>query len=152
MLMTLRAVAAVLAQTSLHDDRSALFTVLLVGLGAAVGVIVGVLPALVAAVLLGYLPPPRLRRWDASGVLLEPRLIEFAAERAPTAEPAPVVLAAAEEPSGDPSPRSRPLAILAHARHQAVYDAAYAEQLDRVETLRSAIGGRRSKAPEPPAD
>jgi hypothetical protein len=154
MLMTLRAVAAVLAQTSLHDDRSALFTVLLVGLGAAVGVIVGVLPALVAAVLLGYLPPPRLRRWDASGVLLEPRLIEFAAEpeRAPTAAPASVVLAAAEEPSGDPSPRSRPLAILAHARHQAVYDAAYAEQLDRVETLRSAIGGRRSKAPEPPAD
>ncbi len=154
MLMTLPAAAAVLAQTSMHDDRSAIFTVLLVGLGAAVGVIVGVLPALVAAVLLGYLPPPRLRRWDASGVLREPSPIAFAAEpgQAPTAAPAPVVLAATEQPPGDAPPRSGQLAILAHARHQAVYDAAYAEQLDRVETLRSAIGGRRRKAPEPPAD
>jgi hypothetical protein len=154
MLMTLRAAAAVIAQASVHDDRSAFFTVLLVGVGAAVGVIVGVLPALVVAVLFGYLPAPRLRRLAAGSMLVEPPPFELAPapERASTAAPASVVLAAAEAPSGDPPRSGRPLAILAHARHQAVYDAAYAEQLDRVETLRSAIGGRRSKSPEPPAD
>jgi hypothetical protein len=44
------------------------------------------------------------------------------------------------------------LTVLAHARHQAVYDAAYAEQLDRVEALRTAIGGRLRKRPDPPSE
>jgi hypothetical protein len=143
----------VIAQPAPSGDRSAPFTVLLVGVGAAVGVLVGVIPALLAATLLGYLPPPRLRR--AGGLLVEPPRVERRAaprpEPAPAPLPAPVALAAAEEPPQDPQ-RSGQLAILAHARHQGVYDAAYAEQLDRVETLRSAIGGRRGTSPEPPSD
>jgi len=151
----------VVKETPATDDRSAPFTVLLVGVGASVGVIVGVIPALVAAVLLGYLPPPRLRR--RGGMLVEPPRPEPAPvpERAPL--PEPVVLAAAANANAnatvaavpDPpaeTPRSGQLAILAHARHQSVYDAAYAEQLDRVHALRSAIGGRRGKPSEPPAE
>jgi hypothetical protein len=125
-------------------------SVLLAGIGATIGATLGMVPALVAARLLGYLPsprPPRAAR-RAGGVLGEPPPFGFAPapERVEDA-PAPQVLAAGE-PSHDPPQ----LAMLAHARHQAVYDAAYAEQLDRVETLRSAIGGRRGKSPEPPPD
>jgi hypothetical protein len=141
----------VVAQPSARDERSAPITVLLVGLGAAVGVIVGVLPALVAALALGYLPPPRRRRRPARGVLAEPPPFAFAPERppAPVPAPAPVALVAAGDPSRDP-PRQGQLAILAHARHQDVYDTAYAEQLERVGALRSAIGDRRRTSPEPP--
>jgi hypothetical protein len=141
----------VVTQPSARDERSAPITVLLVGLGAAVGVIVGVLPALVAALALGYLPPPRRRGRLARGVLAEPAPLAFAPERppAPVPAPAPVALAAAEDPSRGP-PRQGQLAILAHARHQDVYDTAYAEQLERVGALRSAIGDRRRTSPEPP--
>jgi hypothetical protein len=147
----------VVAQPAAREERSAPITVLLVGLGAAVGVVVGGLPALVAALALGYLPPPRRRQRQrpASRVLAEPPPFELApapaAARAP--EPAPVALAAAEP--GDPSPdapRQGQLAILAHARHQDVYDTAYAQQLERVGALRSAIGDRRRTAPEPHKD
>jgi hypothetical protein len=140
----------VLAQPATGDERSAPITVLLVGLGAAVGVIVGVIPALVAALLLGYLPPPRRRSHPASGVLVEPPPL-FELGSAPGPVPAPVVLAAAEESSREP-PRQGQLAILAHARHQDVYDTAYAQQLERVGALRSAIGDRRRTSPEPPND
>jgi hypothetical protein len=149
-------VVVLLAQTVVHDERSAPITVLLVGLGAAVGVIVGVIPALIAATLLGYLPPPRLRR-RGDGMLVEPArstpqleaVPEPVAEpvRAPPPPPSPVALAAVQD-----APRSGPLGVLPRARHQAVYDAAYEEQLDRVQTLRSAIGGRRRKPVEPPAE
>jgi hypothetical protein len=139
----------VVAQPATRDERSAPITVLLVGLGAAVGVIVGVIPALVAALALGYLPPPRRRSRSAGGVLVEPPPPELEPVR-PLA-PAPVLLAAAEESSREP-PRQGQLAILAHARHQDVYDTAYAQQLERVGALRSAIGHRRRAAPEPPND
>jgi hypothetical protein len=155
MLMWLQStVAAVLvAQPAAHDERSAPITVLLVGLGAAVGVIVGVIPALVAAVALGYLPPPRRRMHRARGVLVEPPPDELELERAhvPAPPAAPVILAAASDPPSDP-PRQGQLAILAHARHQDVYETAYAEQLERVGALRSAIGDRRRTSPEPPSD
>jgi hypothetical protein len=146
----------VVAQPASRDERSAPIIVLLVGLGAAVGVIVGVLPALVAAMALGYLPPPprrRLRLRPASGVLAVPPPVALGAERAPVPvpAPAPVVLAETEDPPHDP-PRQGQLAILAHARHQDVYDTAYAEQLERVGALRSAIGDRRRTSPAPPDD
>ena len=145
----------VAAQPAGRDDRSAPVIVLLVGLGAAAGVIVGVLPALVAAAALGYLPPsPRRRRpRPATGVLAEPPPLAFGVEPAPASAPvpAPAVLAAADDAPRDP-PRQGQLAILAHARHQEVYDTAYAEQLERVGALRSAIGDRRRTAPDPPHD
>ncbi|WCB95088.1 hypothetical protein DSM104299_03830 [Baekduia alba] len=132
-------------------DRSAPITVLLVGLGAVVGVIVGLVPALLVGMLLGYVPPPQLGRRRAAGVLVEPARLsrpERAVERAPV--PAPVALAVAEERPAAPPPK--PLGILAHARHQSVYDAAYAAQLERVETLRAAIGGQLRDRPEPPGE
>jgi hypothetical protein len=142
----------VVTQPAAREERSAPITVLLVGLGAAAGVVIGVLPALVAALALGYLPPPRRRARHASRVLAEPVPFAFAPEPAP----APVALAAAAEsvaaePSRD-APRQGQLAILAHARHQDVYDTAYAQQLERVGALRSAIGDRRRASPEPPSD
>ena len=142
----------VVAQPSTRDERSAPITVLLVGLGAAVGVIVGVIPALVAALLLGYLPPPRRRSRLASGVLVEPPPLGLEPVRAPVAAsaPAPVVLAAPQDDASPEPQRQGQLAILAHARHQDVYDTAYAEQLERVGALRSAIGDRRRTSPEPP--
>lgn len=145
----------VVAQPASGDERSAPIIVLLVGLGAAAGVIVGVLPALVAAAALGYVPsPPRRRRPRmARGVLAVPPPIEVGLERAPVPAPvaAPVALAAAEDPPGD-APRPGQLAILAHARHQDVYDTAYAEQLERVGALRSAIGDRRRTTSAAPND
>ena len=143
----------IVTQPAAREERSAPITVLLVGLGAAAGVVIGVLPALVAAMALGYLPPPRRRARHASRVLAEPVPFAFAPE---PAAPAPVALAAttdavAEEPARD-APRQGQLAILAHARHQDVYDTAYAQQLERVGALRSAIGDRRSASPEPPSE
>jgi hypothetical protein len=147
----------VVAQPAVREERSAPITVLLVGLGAAAGVVVGVLPALVAAMALGYLPPPRRRARHASRVLAEPVPFAFAPESASApAAPVPVALAAAadagaEEPTRA-APRQGQLAILAHARHQDVYDTAYAQQLERVGALRSAIGHRRRASPDPPSD
>jgi hypothetical protein len=146
----------VVAQPAAHEERSAPVTVLLVGLGAAVGVVVGVLPALVAAMALGYLPPPRRRERPASRVLSEPMPFTFApvhaSTPAPAPAPAPAALAVPEdavENSSRAAPRHGQLAILAHARHQDVYDTAYADQLERVGALRSAIGDRRRTVPEP---
>jgi hypothetical protein len=147
----------VVREATTREDRSAPITVLLVGVGAAVGVLIGVIPAVAAAMLLGYLPPPRLAR--AGGVLVEP---PSAARPEPAAlppahqpegapQPAVRLAAAPEPPAAVPEPAGQ-LAILAHARHQGVYDAAYAEQLERVEALRAAIGDRRREPPEPPTD
>jgi hypothetical protein len=76
--------------------------------------------------------------------------------------PAPVARAAAPPPtpsaSGSASapdavePPAGPLGVLAEPRHQSVYDAAYAEQAERVEALRAAIGGRLRKRPAPPGE
>lgn len=135
------------AAAAVSGERSAPVTVLLVGVGAVVGVIVGMVPALVVAMLLGYLPPPRLagRR---GGLLVEP------ARAGPvTMAPAPVVRAAPPAvPAADAAPRAEPapLGVLAQARHQSVYDAAYTEQAERVEALRATIGGRLRKRPAPP--
>jgi hypothetical protein len=147
----------VVAQPAVRDERSAPIIVLLVGLGAAAGVILGVLPAAVAATALGYLPPPPRRRRLrlARGVLAEPPPLELELERAPVAVPAPATpaaLATTEDPPPHDTPRSGQLAILAHARHQDVYDSAYAEQLERVGALRSAIGDRRRTSPAPSHD
>jgi hypothetical protein len=149
------------AQASVPDERSAPVTVLLVGVGAVVGVVVGLIPALVAAVLLGYLPPPRLvpRR---GGLLVEPARAGPAAVAPPSAPgPAPVARAALPEippapgggdGDGDEHPPG-PIGVLAQARHQSVYDAAYAEQSERVDALRAAIGGRlRKRPPAPPGE
>ncbi|WP_445149593.1 hypothetical protein [Baekduia sp. Peel2402] len=137
------------------EERSAPITVLLVGIGAVVGVVVGLVPALVVAILLGYLPPPRLagRR---GGVLVEPARAELpSAVRAPL--PSAVARAAPPTPPTPappaPQPPSTPaLGVLAQARHQSVYDAAYAEQAERVDALRAAIGGRLRKEPSPPGE
>jgi hypothetical protein len=149
-----RAHTTTVVEAPARTDRSAPVTVLLVGVGAVVGVVVGLIPALVVAMLLGYLPPPRLARRRA-GVLVEPPRAAPAPAPAATmavAVAGPVVVAAAEDPPGGAEPPATPIAILAHARHQPLYDAAYAEQLERVETLRSAIGGRLRNRPEPPRE
>jgi hypothetical protein len=149
----------VVERASAGQDRSPAITVLLVGAGAAVGVIVGVIPALAAAMLLGVVPAPR-RASRAGGMLVEPPSAYRAAAPEPRAEPQsaalpelvaldPAAAGTAPEPA---AARSGQLAVLAHARHQDVYDAAYAEQLERVGALRSAIGGRRGAAPEAPND
>ena len=142
----------VVTQPAAREERSAPITVLLVGLGAAAGVIIGVLPALVAAMALGYLPPPRRRARHASRVLAEPVAVRARLRPTPASRWPPRPDAVAEEPSRD-APRQGQLAILAHARHQDVYDTAYAQQLERVGALRSAIGDRRrrvSRAAERP--
>lgn len=137
------------AAAAVSGERSAPVTVLLVGVGAVVGVIVGMVPALVVAMLLGYLPPPRLagRR---GGVLVEPAR----AGPVPVAPAPPVVRAApsraAPAAGGAPEAEPAPLGVLAQARHQSVYDAAYTEQAERVEALRATIGGRLRKRPAPP--
>jgi hypothetical protein len=148
-----------------HDDRSMAVTVLLVGVGATAGVIIGAIPALVAAMLLGYLPPPRLRlRLRNAGPPDEltafARLDAADARRAaallPAPAPSPATTILDPDVAGDAppvEPEATRVAILAHARHQAIYDAAYAEQLTRVEALRTAIGGRlRDAPPDPPTD
>jgi hypothetical protein len=152
----MRTTTLVQAPVAVQDERSAPVTVLLVGVGAVVGVVVGLIPALVAAMLLGYLPPPRLvpRR---GGLLVEPARagpapvgpapVARAAppEVAPAPAPAPLPDAVVEHPPG-------PIGVLAQARHQSVYDAAYAEQAERVDALRATIGGRLRKRPAPPAE
>jgi hypothetical protein len=137
---------------SAGEDRSAPLTVLLVGVGAVVGVVVGLVPALVVAMFLGYVPPPRLRPRMA-GMLVEPPRAPPVAfgETLTELPPAPVTAGAAQAADGDEPPAS-PIAILAHARHQSVYDSAYTEQLERVEKLRAAIGGRLRKPPAPPSE
>jgi hypothetical protein len=145
--LNLLAAAALQATAAVPDEQSAPIIVLLVGIGAVVGVIVGLIPALVAAMLLGYLPTPsRARR--RGGMLVEPPRAAppVVAPPPPAAAPAPVARHAPPEiPAG-------PIEVLAQARHQSVYDAAYAEQSERVETLRAAIGGRLRKSPAPPAE
>jgi len=140
-------------------ERSAPITVLLVGLGAVVGVIVGLVPALLVGMLLGYVPPPRLGRRAATGVRVEPTRFPRAdapVERAapPAAVSGPMALTVADEPraAGPQQPPPNPLEILAHARHQAVYDVAYAAQLERVEALRTAIGSQLRDRSGPPSD
>jgi hypothetical protein len=150
-----------------HDDRSMAVTVLLVGAGATAGVIIGAIPALVAAMLLGYVPPPRLRvrlRLRSAGPPDEltafARLDAADARRAAALLPAPAPSPATTILDPDPAghappvePEATRVAILAHARHQAIYDAAYAEQLTRVEALRTAIDGRlRDAPPDRPTD
>jgi hypothetical protein len=146
---------ATVAVAAVPDERSAPVTVLLVGIGAVVGVIVGLVPALVVAMLLGYLPPPRLapRR---GGLLVEPA--RAGPVLPPVAAPEPVARAAASPrtpPAPAPDAVEPPpgrLGVLAQARHQSVYDAAYAEQAERVEALRATIGGRLRKRPVPPSE
>jgi hypothetical protein len=148
-----RTTTVVQAPAAAPDERSAPVTVLLVGVGAVVGVVVGLIPALVVAMLLGYLPPPRLmpRR---GGLLVEPAR----AGPAPVGPaPAPVARAALQEVPSAPEVVGAerppgPIGVLAQARHQSVYDAAYAEQSERVDALRAAIGGRLRKRPAPPSE
>jgi len=117
-------------------ERSAPITVLLVGLGAVVG-----------------------GRRAATGVRVEPTRFPRAdapVERAapPAAVSGPMALTVADEPraAGPQQPPPNPLEILAHARHQAVYDVAYAAQLERVEALRTAIGSQLRDRSGPPSD
>jgi hypothetical protein len=150
----MRTTTVVQAQGAVPDERSAPVTVLLVGVGAVVGVVVGLIPALVAAMLLGYLPPPRLvpRR---GGLLVEPaRAGPEPVLPAPVARAAPPEVAPAPEPMPDAVVERPPgpIGVLAQARHQSVYDAAYAEQAERVDALRAAIGGRLRKRPAPPGE
>jgi hypothetical protein len=150
-----RARTTTVVQAAGQDERSAPVTVMLVGVGAVVGVVVGILPALVAATLLGYLPPPRRRRRVGDMLVEPPGAPRLGAggqsTMAPGAASGPVTLAVAEHPRS-PEPPPAQLAILAHARHQAVYDAAYAEQLERVDELRVAIGDRLRKRAGPPTE
>ena len=134
------------------DERSAPVTVLLVGLGAAVGVIVGLIPALVAAMLLGYLPPPRRRRRRGGACSCRAARSRWAgaAACARVATPAPVARAAAPEPrprravataapgpARDPRARTPPRRLRRRLRR-----AAGARR-------RAAIGDRRSAAQAP---
>jgi hypothetical protein len=118
------------------SERSAPVTVLLVGLGATVGVLVGLLPAFIAALLLGRVGPLRWGR-GAEPALAEPGRAPPAAPAASVTPPPPPAPAVATD-----DPAAPPVAVLAHARHQAVYDAAYAEQSERVAELRATIGTR----------
>jgi hypothetical protein len=153
----MRTTTMVQAPGAVSGERSAPVTVLLVGVGAVVGVVVGLIPALVAAMLLGYLPPPRLvpRR---GGLLVEPAragpgpvapapapVARVARVAPPEVSPGPLPDAVVEHPPG-------PIGVIAQARHQSIYDAAYAEQAERVDALRAAIGGRLRKRPAPPGE
>jgi hypothetical protein len=133
--------------TVASDGRSAAVTVMLVGLGAVVGVTVGLIPAVLAAMLLGVLPSRPRRRTPPEDLLVEPPR----APRAPP-HPGPVALAAAPDPRADERwPRARPVvaraalpgpppAMVEHrARHRALYDAEYAKQLERLAAQREAI-------------
>jgi hypothetical protein len=145
------AVAAV-ATAPIPDERSAPVTVLLVGLGAVVGVVVGLLPALVLAMLFGYLPPPALARRQRDALVVETRADPGPVAPGPATAQARVARDAPREVSPPPAeaPAPAPIEVLAPARHQSVYDAAYAEQSERVEALRTAIG-RRLRRPSAPS-
>jgi hypothetical protein len=147
------------ATTVVSDGRSAAVTVLLVGLGAVVGVTVGLIPAVLAAMMLGVLPRRPRRRARPEDLLVEPPRAP-PAPRAP--HPGPIVLAAAPDPPADePRPRPRPVVARAsssgpppeiaerRARHRALYDAEYAKQLERLSAQRDAISTDVSVPIEP---
>jgi hypothetical protein len=129
------------------NGRSAPVTVLLVGLGAVVGITVGLIPAVVVAMLLGVVPDRPRRRPRSEDLLVEPPR----APRAPP-HPGPMALAAAPDLAPDESrPRPRPAVARTvasgpppeiaerRARHRALYDAEYAKQLEHLAAQREAI-------------
>jgi hypothetical protein len=145
-----RTTTVVSEESSRWDARSVPVMVLLIGVGALVGVIVGLLPALLVAKLLGLAAPRPRRRIRAEDLLVEP-------PSTPRLEAVAGSVAAAPWPGPSPEP-DRPVRapVLAHvhgaggrgeaaeiaesrARHQALYDAEYAKQLDRLGSLREAI-------------
>jgi hypothetical protein len=129
------------------SGRSAPVTVLLVGLGAVVGITVGLIPAAVVATLLGVVPDRPRRRARSEDLLVEP-------PRAPPAPPHPGPMARAVAPDLAPDASGpRPLPAVARAvapgpppeiverraRHRALYDAEYAKQLEHLAAQREVI-------------
>jgi hypothetical protein len=115
-----------------------------------VGVVVGLIPAVLIAAILGLAPwprrlrtrrraPPAPARSAPISVVPAPVRVVFDA-RPPAPEPPPLrTLAPAPPPAVLDVPDEDEDAVSARDRHHDLYEAAYADQLDRIENLRRAI-------------
>jgi hypothetical protein len=133
---------------------------LLGGAAITVGVLVGLVPALLLGMVLGLIPRPRLlgsRRAARAAPAPGPRLPVVRA--VPTAEMAAldapsVVLAPSMRPHVDAEPEApdEDEVAVARERHRRLYDDEYAKQLDHLDTLRRTIRTRLAVGAQPTSD
>jgi hypothetical protein len=133
-----------------NKDMAPVAMALLLIAGAVVGVVVGLVPAVLLAFLFGIRPPFWRRREAEAG---EPQLVAVSAlvpapaPQAPPLAPGPVVVPMPPAGAGQAEPPPPPAAP---GRHRALYDTEYARQLERLEALRQSIGeGVGRDAPQP---
>jgi hypothetical protein len=129
--------------------RSSVLKIIVVVAAVVVGIVVGLIPALLLGVVLGVAPRPR---WVRPRRRVPPAPARPAARRLPTPNPRVVFEPRAVEAEVVPVRALVPAqvqaslavpdddeAVTARERHREIYDAAYAEQLSRVDTLRRTI-------------
>jgi hypothetical protein len=133
---------------------------LLGGAAITVGVLVGLVPALLLGMLLGLIPRPRLLRSRRIARPAPPPGPRLAVMRAiPTGETAPldtpsVALAPSIRPHVEPEPEApdEDEVALARERHRRLYDDEYAKQIDHLDTLRQTIRTRLAVGAQPMSD
>lgn len=139
--------------TRSSSKRSSALRIAIIAAAAVVGIVVGLTPALMLGIMLGVVPRPRrvrprrrARPAPARPAAPPPppapppvgALVTFH-ERPPDPEPTPVrTLVPADLPEPDDGEDQEDLAA-GDDRHRDLYDAAYADQLYRIESLRRTI-------------
>jgi hypothetical protein len=133
---------------------------LLGGAAITVGVLVGLVPALLLGMLLGLIPRPRLLRSRRVARAAPPVGPALAVMRGiPTGETAAldapsVVLPSSMRPHVEPEPEApdEDEVAVARERHRRLYDDEYAKQIDHLDTLRRTIRTRLAVEAQPMSD
>jgi hypothetical protein len=136
-------------RSSTAPKRSSVLKIVVVVAAVVVGIVIGLIPALILGAFLGVVPRPRLvrprrrappapaRSGPARTQPLDTRVVFD--PRPPEPEPAALrTLVPAQVHAALPAPVDDEL-VSARDRHRELYDAAYADQLYRIQTLRRTI-------------